>query len=295
LNENIISIGLPVFNGEKFILKRIKNILEQNFEHFELIISDNNSNDNTKKICKEFVKRDSRIKYFCQDKNLGPVLNFQFVLNHARNTYFIWAGVDDLWHNDFLKECVNFLLKNNDFVGCIGQVESSKNIDRDISNKKIIKKIINSFRWSKYGTHDAVGTYEKRIKIYLNAASAQSIYGCFKTNQLKKSFITDISFIGVDLAIILNLLKFGNFHVIGKKLISFGNSGYSKGGIIDSTKKYNHGVIGRILPYYPFTKWCFQNIEKIIVLKNLYQLFKLNLGGILAIAYDVLLSKKLKT
>ena len=284
-----------MFNGEKFILKRIKNILEQNFEHFEVIISDNDSNDNTKKICEEFVKKDSRIKYFCQDRNIGPVLNFEFVLNQAKNPYFVWTGVDDFWHKDFLKECINFLQENNDFVGCTGKTGDFESINRDISNIKFIKKFINLFRWSKYGSHEAVGTYDKKIKTYLKAASAQSIYGCFKTNQLKKSFITDISFIGVDLAIILNLLKFGNLHVIGKKLISFGNSGYSRGGIIDSTKKHNHGIIGRISPYYPFTKWCFQNIEKRVILKNLYHLFKLNLGGILAIAYDVLLSKKLKT
>lgn len=296
-NENTpnISIGLPVFNGEKFILKRIKNILEQNFNDFELIISDNNSNDDTKKICKEFEKKDSRIRYFCQDSNIGPVLNFQFVLKQAKNPYFVWAGVDDFWHKDFLNECVNFLQKNHDFVGCSGQVEREGHDRRDISDRKFIKKIVNSFRWSKYGTHEAIGSYEKRIGVYLRAASSQSIYGCFRTNELKKSFISEQNFVGIDLAIILNLLKFGNFHVIDKKFIRFFNQGYSKGGILDSTKKYKHNSLGRIFPYYPLTKWCFKNLGKKNFLKNLHHLFKLNFGGVLAIIYDVLLIKNSKS
>ena len=64
-----ISIGLPIYNSEKFIRKRLENILSQTFNDFELIISDNASTDDSVKICKEFMEKDSRIKLYVQDEN----------------------------------------------------------------------------------------------------------------------------------------------------------------------------------------------------------------------------------
>ena len=56
----IVTIGLYVYNGEKYIKERLKNIFLQDFNNFELLISDNASNDNTSRICKEFLKKDKR-------------------------------------------------------------------------------------------------------------------------------------------------------------------------------------------------------------------------------------------
>lgn len=286
-----VSIGLPVYNGGQFIRKRLESLLSQTFTDFELIISDNASIDSTSEICKEFEKKDKRIRYIRQEKNIGIFWNFNFVLKEAEYDYFVWAAADDLWHADFLKECVDFLQENCEYVGCIGQVERFGNdAKRDISDSKFIKNFINLFRWSEYGPHEAIGSYGKKFRIYLKAASAQSIYGCFRTFALKKTFSSDQNFVGGDLAIILNLLKFGNFHVIEKKLIKFYKSGYSSGGILDSIKKDKHSFLGSVFPCYPFTKWCFHNIDKKIFLKNFYYLIKLNLGAELAIIYDILLS-----
>ena len=76
----LVSIGLPVYNGEKFLKKRIDSILNQTYENFELIISDNASTDNTRKICESYTKQDSRIRYVCQQKNIGAIENFKFLL-----------------------------------------------------------------------------------------------------------------------------------------------------------------------------------------------------------------------
>ena len=63
-----VSIGLPVYNGEEFIVKKIESILSQTFKDFELIISDNNSTDKTAEICKKFELIDKRIKFLVQKK-----------------------------------------------------------------------------------------------------------------------------------------------------------------------------------------------------------------------------------
>jgi len=92
-----VSIGLPVYNAEKFIEKRIESILNQSFTDFELIISDNASTDNTSQICNEFSKKDGRIRYIRQPKNMGAILNYKFVLQQAHEKYFAWASADDFW------------------------------------------------------------------------------------------------------------------------------------------------------------------------------------------------------
>jgi glycosyltransferase involved in cell wall biosynthesis len=287
-----ITIGLPVYNGGNFLKERIKNILSQNYDDFELIISNNASTDNTDDICEQFVNKDNRIKYFVQEKNEGGLWNFEFTLNASNTPYFVWAGVDDIWDNDFLKENIYFLESTQNFVGSIGQVEKFGMLNqRELSSNKKIKNIIKQFRWSRYGAVEAAGNYETKTRTYLQNNSAQAIYGIFRTDVLKKAIINK-SFLAMDLAIILNILKYGDFHVIQKKLIRFNMGGFSSNGINSSTKKLNHSMIGRIFPYYPFTKWCFINIGKKIFFKNFFHFVKLNVTGILAIIYDLLLSKK---
>lgn len=287
-----ITIGLPVYNGDNFLKNRIENILSQTYEDFELIISNNASTDNTDEICKQFVNKDNRIKYFIQEKNKGGLCNFQFVLDASNTPYFVWAGVDDIWDQNFLKENIDFLEKNQNFIGSISQVEKfGESNQRELSSNRKIKNIIKQFRWSKYGAVEATGNYKRKARIYLQNNSAQAIYGIFKTTDLKKSMINK-SFLAMDLAIILNVLKYGDYHVIPKKLIKFNMGGFSSNGINASTKKLNHSLIGRIFPYYPFTKWCFNNIGKIIFFNNIFHFIKLNTTGELAIIYDHLLVKK---
>jgi glycosyltransferase involved in cell wall biosynthesis len=57
-----LSIGLPVYNGEKFLEKCLDSLLAQTFSDFELIISDNASTDNTEAICRTYAAQDQRIR-----------------------------------------------------------------------------------------------------------------------------------------------------------------------------------------------------------------------------------------
>ena len=70
-----VSIGMPVYNGEGFIHKALDSVQAQTFSDFELIISDNASTDATAEICKEYERRDKRIQYIRQPKNMGALFN----------------------------------------------------------------------------------------------------------------------------------------------------------------------------------------------------------------------------
>ena len=98
----VVSIGLPVYNGEPFLAQALDSLLAQSFEDFELIISDNASTDRTRSLCESYQKRDPRVQYFRQSVNMGPVWNFNFVVRQAAGKYFMWAAHDDLWDREWI-------------------------------------------------------------------------------------------------------------------------------------------------------------------------------------------------
>lgn len=107
-----VFIGMPVYNGERFIKEAIDSLLEQSFKDFTLFISDDASTDGTQEICKEYTKKDSRVIYFRQPKNLGMFPSFRFIIDKANSEFFMMAAQDDVWNKDFLQICVDNLEKN---------------------------------------------------------------------------------------------------------------------------------------------------------------------------------------
>jgi glycosyltransferase involved in cell wall biosynthesis len=98
-----VSIGMPVYNGERFVARAIESLLAQTYTDFELVISDNASTDGTQRICEAFALRDPRIRYVRHAENRGPIFNFSFVLKQARGEYFMWAADDDERNASYLE------------------------------------------------------------------------------------------------------------------------------------------------------------------------------------------------
>jgi glycosyltransferase involved in cell wall biosynthesis len=117
-----VSIGLPVFNGEKYLRKSIESILEQTFQDFELIISDNGSTDETESICREYAARSDKIRFYRQNENMGAAANFEFVFQKSRGKYFKWQGHDDYAYPEFLEKCVARLEADPQAVLCQSHV-----------------------------------------------------------------------------------------------------------------------------------------------------------------------------
>ncbi|MBK7665077.1 MAG: glycosyltransferase family 2 protein [Sterolibacteriaceae bacterium] len=111
-NHPLVSIGLPVYNGQKYLRVAIDSVLAQSFEDFELIISDNGSTDATQEICQSYADRDRRIRYIRQPQNRGAGFNYNFVFHEARGQYFKWLAHDDYFAPDNLKASVEALNAN---------------------------------------------------------------------------------------------------------------------------------------------------------------------------------------
>ena len=105
-------IGMPVYNGEKFIALALNSLCSQSFTNWKLLISDNCSTDRTSEICSQFVSRDKRISYVKQTENIGASGNFKFLLDRADEEFFMWASSDDEWFPDFVLAGMTQLIEN---------------------------------------------------------------------------------------------------------------------------------------------------------------------------------------
>ena len=108
----LVSIGLPVYNGERYLEQAIDTILAQTFQSWELIVSDNASNDRTEEICRGYMAREPRIRYHRQERNIGIARNFNAVIDMARADYFKWHAHDDLCAPTLVERCVEALEAN---------------------------------------------------------------------------------------------------------------------------------------------------------------------------------------
>lgn len=113
-----VSIGLPVYNGERYVARAVDSLIAQDFEDFELIISDNASTDRTSEICEDYARRDRRIRYQRNERNIGAVGNFNRTLDLASGEYFKWAAHDDWCAPEYLSRCVEILDGDPSMVLC---------------------------------------------------------------------------------------------------------------------------------------------------------------------------------
>lgn len=286
-----VSIGLPVYNGERFLKAKLDSILQQTYTDIELIISDNASIDETKNICIEYKNKDSRIKYFRQEKNFGVTWNFEFVLEKSNGGYFMWTGVDDILLPKFIEKNVQILEKDKDCVASISKINSYQPNDEniqinknDIEYSEMIKNIRNYVRPRTISP--ITGDFQTKARTYLKESSCQVIYSVFKSDVIKKSIISE-SFLGNDWAIFLNVLKYGNLAVIDEVLMYEYERGISGKGLILSTKQFNRGL-GVIFPWYSLTKWCQKNLGIKFYIRNLDYFIQLNIEGGLTLLVNMI-------
>ena len=117
----LVSVGLPVFNGERFLPASLASLMGQTFTDFELIISDNASTDRTPEICQDLARSDSRVRYFRQRVNIGAPANWNFVAREARGRFFKWCSDSDVCLPQLLESCSAELLKQPQAVLCAGR------------------------------------------------------------------------------------------------------------------------------------------------------------------------------
>ncbi len=292
-NENVIplvSVGIPVYNDEKFIKKAIESVLNQTFTNFELIISDNASTDSTSNICEEFVKKDNRIKYIKQDQNINLLPNYNFVLEKAESKYFVWLEADDFWYPQFLERNIKILESNHEFVASAGNIEyygeeiDNKNNKEESKFRKYIKNKQYLDPKFKY-IHPISGTFEEKINFYLRFNRGSGIYAVYRTNIIKKSSIKK-PVAAWDLIIILNALRYGDLHVFEETMMKRYSLGTSSKGLIAEYRNKQISLADIIIPNSTFAIWAIKNLGWKIFLKNIDWFFLLTCYGWRTILFE---------
>jgi len=249
-----LSIGLPVFNGEKYIKEAIDSILAQSFSDFELIISDNASTDHTEQICREYVIRDSRIKYYRNLKNMGASYNHNRVFILSSGEYFKWAAYDDVLGKDFLLKCIEFLDKNPSMVLCSSKTGriNEKSEFQDIYEFKV--RINSSKPHERF--HDFI---EMRNHAWL------LLFGVIRSGSLRKTRLFG-NYIGTDTNLIAELSLLGSMFEIPEVLFfrRYHSQSYTETTGQDYKERLSWWVVSGSPKYiFPYWRICQEYIRSV--------------------------------
>lgn len=193
-----VTIGLPVFNGEKYLAEAITSILDQTYTDFRLILADNASTDRTSDICKSFEKTDDRIRYVRHERNIGGIKNFNYVLSLNKSEYFKWVAHDDLCKPEFLQLCVEALDADPQVILAYPQT-----IDIDEQGRYL------KLRDTGLGL-DAQSPYERFRRLIVQGHGATMLYGLHRASVLMQA-LPQGSYYGSDRPLLGELALRGRF------------------------------------------------------------------------------------
>ena len=108
IEKPLVSIVMPLYNSEKYIESTLKSILNQTYKNFELIIIDDGSKDSGSDIIKEYLKSDSRIKYYRNKKNSGVSFSRNRGIELSEGKWIAFIDSDDKWENSKLETQINY-------------------------------------------------------------------------------------------------------------------------------------------------------------------------------------------
>jgi glycosyltransferase involved in cell wall biosynthesis len=197
--EPLVTIGLPVYNGERFIRQSLDSLLGQTFRDFRLIVSDNASTDSTAAICQEYAARDPRVVYTRNDHNIGNPRNFNKIANLTTTKYLKWSTADDYWDIHFLEKAVAVMEKDPSIALCY---PGAILIDEEGKNPRPYKDFLHLMG-------------EDSGKRYIDVLEKHQLLhqhlGLIRTSALKQTHLLGV-FAGSDLNLIAELALYGKFH-----------------------------------------------------------------------------------
>lgn len=205
----LVSIGLPVYNAERYLKLALDSLVAQDHPNFELIISDNASTDGTEKICRSYAQRDARVRYHRAEHNMGAIWNFNRVFELARGEYFMWAAHDDLRDPRCVSACVAAMQTRPDAVLCCTGIRF---IDEDGGAIDVAPHVA--------GIRPTGRTPGERLRQVARACNWYDFYGLARTSALSRTRRAFPTW-GFDVVVLLELCLRGTVVLVPEPLFSY--------------------------------------------------------------------------
>ena len=120
--QPLVTVGIPVFNGENYIARVFKLIYEQDYTNIEILFADNNSSDNSRSIIRELAIQHKNVRFIFSEINRGALANMNSLFANAEGKYMLLASLDDAWSHNFITNSVNALEDSPGASLCIPRV-----------------------------------------------------------------------------------------------------------------------------------------------------------------------------
>jgi glycosyltransferase involved in cell wall biosynthesis len=210
-----VSIGLPVYNGAKYLRLALDSLRNQDYPNLDLLISDNASTDGSADICSEYAQNDPRIRFFRNERNIGAAKNFNRVFKLATGKYFMWAAHDDLWEPNFISKCVAALEKHPSVVLCGTDVRFINQIGQPVTGRglKIVGGNYNRLNTLNFDLRRRVSELTRELNWY-------AIYGVIRSDALKNTELSR-GFYGSDVILLMELLLQGETLILPEPLFHY--------------------------------------------------------------------------
>lgn len=175
MSDELVSIGMPVFNGERFLESAIASNLAQSHQNIELIIADNASTDRTAEICQAMAASDSRIKYLRNEENIGAANNYRKLVAQAKGRFFRWTNADDLISPELVETLLPVLMGHDDVVIAFGKtqlIDAEGKVTGDYDDDVDLQQENPSERYEEF---------------YRRSGLTNIIYGLMRTSAMQKT------------------------------------------------------------------------------------------------------------
>ena len=201
-----VTIGLPVYNGERHLRATVESVLGQTYADLELVISDNASTDATGELCKEYAEADERVRYSRLPENIGGRLNFNRVFaERSGGPFFKWHGHDDVLAPTFVERCVDHLDRHPGAVLAMSRVTMVDGDDRPLGPGPV------PIAFDDPTPHARVRSFFARPKTH------QTLFGVVRADALARTGLHG-AWYTADRALLLELSLHGGFGLVDDEL-----------------------------------------------------------------------------
>ncbi len=197
----LVSIGVPVYNGERYLAGALDALLAQDTARLEILISDNGSTDRTPEITAAYAARDVRVKVSRLEVNAGVETNFARVLAAATAPYFMWAACDDWWAPGFVSALLAALERSPSAVVAMSAVERVDESGR----------VVDVVRYRDGADPSRLSPWQLALRLAAGRPYHLFIYGLYRTDFIRSAFTGFAPVVAADRLFICRVAMAGGF------------------------------------------------------------------------------------